>query len=147
MIERRNQGSWARAKMVALAGFAALLSTSVGIAAPRTIVGEWKIVGQECTPTAGAISVSALGLGGDEMGCTFGSVSRAGADRDLEGNLQHFGRRVASERSLRVRTLADVFTYPTTASRTPTGRTSAAAADESINAKMDNRRSPRIPSR
>ncbi|WP_187390108.1 hypothetical protein [Aurantimonas sp. DM33-3] len=54
-------------------------SSAATLAASRTIVGQWQIVGEKCSPTFGAISISPLGITGDEEACDFDSVKRDGS--------------------------------------------------------------------
>lgn len=66
----------------------ALAIASPAFAAPKTIVGKWKMLGQQCTVTAGAIEIGPKSLGSDEYVCRFKNVSRSGYTVTWNGTCQ-----------------------------------------------------------
>lgn len=55
------------------------LIVAPGFAGPNaTIVGMWRLAGQACAATAGAIAIQSLALVFDEYACSFNTVSRDG---------------------------------------------------------------------
>jgi hypothetical protein len=55
-----------------------LLAGAPALAGGRSIVGDWAPDPRQCRPNDGAVRIAPLGLAGDELSCTFKSVSRDG---------------------------------------------------------------------